>query len=196
MELDELKNRWLSLDERLKKQETLNENILKEILRSKSGKALNRLINYAYFGIILCLLGIIPVVYTMFSTYFGIFKTFIFISIICTLLTSAIIGIYNVILLHKIDFTKNIRDNIRLTKTYKIRVKKQNIPMYIIAVIIIILVIIACLLSPNMETWRWIIIIACIPVGIILAFWEYKKMYKANVWSILQSLEELKELDE
>ncbi|MDH6310704.1 hypothetical protein M2451_003529 [Dysgonomonas sp. PFB1-18] len=44
MELDELKNTWTSLDERLQKQEVLKETIIKEMLRSKSGKALGRLI--------------------------------------------------------------------------------------------------------------------------------------------------------
>lgn len=196
MELDELRNTWSSLDERLKKQEALKENILKEILQSKSGKALNRLINYTYFGIVLSLLCIIPMVYTVTSTYFGVFKTSIFISIICLLLIAAIIGIYNVIHLHKIDFTKNISDNIRLTKVYEIRVKKQIIPIYIAAVIIVILGIIAGIQSPNMELWRWITLLVCLGVGIVGGFWEYKKMYRANVESILKSLDELKELEE
>lgn len=196
MELDELRNTWSSLNERLKKQETLKENILKEMLQSKSGKALNRLINYAYFGIVLSLICIIPMVYTVTSIYFGVFKTSLFISVICMLLVTVSVGIYNVIHLHKIDFTKNVNDNIRLTQSYKIRVKKQIIPIYIIAAIILIMAIIASLLSPDMEAWRWVTLLVCLGIGIVGGVWEYKKMYKANVESILKSLDELKELEE
>ena len=196
MELDELKNTWSSLDERLKKQEVLKENILKEVLQSKSGKSLSRLTNYTYLGIVLSLIGIIPMVYTVTSIYFGIFKTSIFILCICLLLVAAIVGIYNVIHLNKIDFTGNISDNIRLTKIYEIRVKKQMIPIYIFAAVIFIMAIIASLLSPNMEAWRWAAIFVCMGIGIVGGVWEYKKMYKANVKSILKSMDDLKELEE
>lgn len=196
MEFEELKNTWSALDERLKRQEALKENIIKEMLKSKSGEALNRLINYTYFGIIICLIVIIPLVYRMTSTYFGVFKTSIFIMGIGMLLLSIIIGIYNITLLNKIDFTKKITSNIKLVENYNIRIKKQLAGIYALAFIFIALAIIAGLISPNMETWRWIAIIACIPVAITLAIWEYKRIYKFNIDSISSSLKEIRELEQ
>lgn len=196
MELDELKNTWTSLDERLKKQEVLKENIMREILYTKSGKSLNRLINYTYFGVIICIVAFIPVINTFTSAYFGSFKTMIFILVFLLLLIGLIMGIYNLVLLHKVDFTNNVSWNIRLMQGYNLRVKKQMLPLYILAVIIILLAVIAGIMSPNMELWRWVVVIAAIPVAAVGAYWEYKRMYKANIASILKSLDELKELEE
>lgn len=196
MELDELKNTWTSLDERLQKQETLKEVIIKEMLQSKSGKALSKLINYTYFGIIVGLLAIIPLAYKLTLTYFGVFKTTLFVGAIVFLALFVVIGIFNVIHLHKIDITKSVCQNINLVQTYKIRVKKQVISSYVFVVLFITLAIIACIISPNMELWRWIFIGIFVVIGIVGAYWEYKRMYKANTDAILESLDKLKELEE
>ena len=196
MELDEFKNTWSALDKRLRKQEMLEETIIKEMLQSRSGKALSRLINYTYFGITVCLCAIALMVYRVTTVYFGIFKTSIFAIGIILLLIAACIGIYNVVLLQKIDFTKSVNENIRLTQTYKIRVKKQLAFSYALAAFLIILAVIACVISPNMELWRWIIISVFIVIGIIGACWEYKRIYRANTSTILDSLDKLKELEE
>lgn len=196
MEFEDLKNTWSTLDERLTKQETLKESIIKEMLNSKTGKALNRLINYTYLGIIVCLIVIIPLVYRMTSIYFGPFKTATFIMGIGLLLLGSIIGIYNVTLLNKIDFAKEVSQNIKLVENYNIRIKKQLAATYALVSIFIALIVIACLMSPNMELWRWIAIILFIPIALALAIWEYKRVYKLNIESMLNSLEELKELEE
>jgi hypothetical protein len=45
-----------------------------------------------------------------------------------------------------------------------------------------------------MEMWRWITIAISVVVGSIGAWWEFKQMYRKNIDSILQSLEELRRL--
>ncbi|MDH6304914.1 amino acid transporter [Parabacteroides sp. PF5-5] len=195
MELEELKNNWSSLEEQLKKQSILNEKLIREIRQTKSGP-LSRLINYGYFGIVTCILCIFFLIYAYNLQYFGLFKTTIFILGILLGFACIIIGIYNISHLKKIDFTKNVSENIRLVQLYKIRWKKQTTVICIFVTIIFIMAIIACLLSPNMENWRWIVIGSAIPLGVILGYLEYKKMYKKNTNAILQSLEELKELEE
>ncbi len=196
MELDELKNTWTSLNERLQKQETLKETIIKEMLQSKSGESLSKLINYTYFGIIVGLLAIIMLAYRLTITYFGAFKTTLFVGAIVFLALFAVIGILNVIHLHKIDITKSVCQNINLVQTYKIRIKKQVISSYVFVVLFITAAIVACIISPNMELWRWVVIGIFVIIGIIGAYWEYKRMYKANTDAILNSLDKLKELEE
>lgn len=195
MELEELKNRWLSLEEQLKKQEILNEKLVEELRQNKSGPV-SRLINYSYFSVGICILGIFFLIYIYTLNTFLLFKTFIFIMTGLLLVAAAIIGLYNISHLKKIDFTKNVSNNIRLVQTYKINWKKQTVVSYICFIVLLILVVIACLLSPNMETWRWVAILGCIPLGAAISCLEYKKMYKKNTNAILESLDKLKELEE
>ena len=196
MEIDNLKGTWSSLDERLKKQEVLNENIIKEILKSKSGKALNQVVNYTYFGIVISFLIFIPLVYRLATTDFGLFKTSIFGGALLFLLLMAITGISNVVLLHKIDLLHDVSHNISLVQRYKIRIKKQLFASYAFGVIFICFAVIACIMSPDMELWRWIVIGVFVIVGAVGAYWEYKRMYNNNLDTILKSLDELKALNE
>ena len=60
MELDELKNAWALVDERLKENEMLNKRIVQEMLSTKSNRSLNKLINSELRGLI-ALLFMIPI---------------------------------------------------------------------------------------------------------------------------------------
>jgi len=195
MELEELKNRWSSLEEQLKKQEILNEKLIQEIRQTKSGP-LNVLINYTCIGIILCILVIPLLIYVYTNSYFALFKTTIFAMGGILMVVGIITGIYNVLQLKKIDFTQSVNKNIQLAHTYKVNVKKQSIYTYIFVVIILLMAVIAGIMSPNMETWRWACTGAAIPLSTVLAYLEYKKIHKAKTNAILKSLEELKELEE
>jgi hypothetical protein len=196
MELDELKNVWASLDERLNKQEKLKESIIREMLVSKSNKSLSRMINYDYLGIIVCL-GVIPIlVWRMSQFYLGTLKTTLFLLIITFLIGGIIMGVIELIKLYKIDFSKPVSNNIRLVQQYKLLFKRQAIAAYIVATILIMIGILAGLLTPKMEIWRWVTMIVGICVGIVGGWWEYKHFYGKNIASILKSLEELKELKE
>lgn len=191
-----MKNTWAELDKQLKNQKILNNNILQEMTKTKTGKAVNRLINYTYFGMIIIVFAIGLVVNRMTSIYFGPFKILIFALIILFLLAGLIMGVSNLILLQKINFLQPVTENIRLTNQYKIRTKKQLLSSYFCAIFIVILTIIAAAISFNMEAWRWIVIFIAVIIGIIGSIWEYKRMYKKNVEIIQSSLEELKELEE
>lgn len=195
MELEELKARWSSLEEQLKKQEIMNEKLVREIRQTKAGP-LSLLINYTYSGIAVCML-LIPFLICVYTrSHFLAFKSSIFIFAGLLVLAGGILGIYNVAHLKKIDFTRSVSGNIQLVRAYRINVKKQSVAMYIAGVIILLLCVIASLLSPNMETWRWAAILLAIPLATLLAYMEYKKIFKAQTAAILKSLEELKELEE
>ncbi|GHT01168.1 hypothetical protein FACS189421_13740 [Bacteroidia bacterium] len=196
MESDELKKVWASLDERLNKQEKLKESIIRKMLLAKSDKSLNRIINYDYFGIILCLGLIALLVWRMTSVYFGTFKTTLFLLIIAMLISGVIMNIIELFKLHKVDFSAPVDKNIRWVQKFNLSFKRQTLFACIVATILFILGLIAGLCSPNMELWRWVAIAVGICIGIVWGWWEYKHLIGKNINSILKSLDELKELED
>ena len=51
MELDDLKEAWTALDNRLKRNEKLNESIILEMIKSKAGKKVNWFIALEMFSV-------------------------------------------------------------------------------------------------------------------------------------------------
>ncbi len=196
MELDDLKKTWDLINDRMKQKEKMDAAIIKEMLLAKSDKAFSRIINYDFFSVIVSVSVIGLLTWQMTRLYFGPFKTGIFLFAIVFLIVSALRSIRNILILNKINFTNPVNENIRLVQHYNITVKRNRIVNYSAVVILIALVVVACLLSPNMEMWRWITIAISVVAGSIGAWWEYKQMYRKNIDSILQSLEELKDLEE
>jgi hypothetical protein len=194
METEDLKNRWSSLEEQLKKQEILNEKLIREIRQTRSGP-LGMLIKYGYFGIILAILIIPLLIYAYFHSVFILYKLTVFYFGGLLALLSIIMGIYNILHLKKIDFTQSVSKNIQLVQTFKINYKKQLIASYILASLFIIAITIAST-SSNLASWRWLSICIAIPAMILGGYIEYRKVYKAKTDAILKSLEELKELEE
>lgn len=196
MELEELKSAWSLLNNRMMQKEVMEATIIREMLVAKSDKALSKVTNYDYLGIIICMCVIGLLTWQMNRIYFGPFKTGIFLLAIALLIVSALRSIKNLFILHKINFSNPISDNIRLVQNYNIIIKRTTIINYSAATGIVVLAIIAGLMSPNMEVWRWVVIAVSIVIGIIGAWWEYRHMYRKNIDSILKSLDELKELEE
>lgn len=195
MELEELKNIWSSLDDRLKKQETLKETIIKEMLKAKSDKALSRLINYELIGILVLLL-IIPVIIYAFDLHtklagHRIFMYSMFVISIVLLLWQ-VIKVYG--LMH-IDYTKPVNTNIHYANKYNIWIKKEKMVMlFLIPVVLIPCFYFYAVLNVNAFLWAFLI---CLSVGLVLySIWSYKKLYDKNITSILKSLDDLKELEE
>jgi len=196
MELDDFKKTWGLINDRMKQKEKMDAAIIKEMLLARSDKAFSRIINYDFFSAIVCVAVIGLLIWQMNRFYFGPFKTGIFLFAIAFSIVGALRSIRNILILNKINFTNPVNENIRLVQHYNITVKRSRIINYSAAVILIALVVVACLLSPNMEMWRWIAIVISVVVGSIGAWWEYKQMYRKNIDSILKSLEELKDLEE
>lgn len=196
MELDDLKNTWTQLEIKMKEHQMFNEKIVKEMHKNRYNKSLSQLINYAFIGCIVSLVAIPILIHRVSTIYFGPFKTILFMLGIAVVLCAFIFSAANLRLLYKIDFSKPVNHNIALTRKYQIRIRKQNAIAYISITILIVLAIIAILLTPNMELWRWFGIAGIVIIGIVSAIWENKRMYKKNINSILESLDEIKELEE
>ena len=198
MELEKLKEIWTSLDNRMQQQEGLKTAIIKEMLLNKSDKALSRLINYGFFSLvlILCLTPVSIWVYMYGPIYRVAIVKPMFIIIFILFFIYLAAGIIGLIRLHKIDFSKSVSNNITMISKYKVFYKRMTLIMCIFGVLILVFCFMAYFQLPNVEPWRLMALFFAIPVGIVVSYWEYKRIGMRNINSILKSLEELKELEE
>jgi hypothetical protein len=195
MELDELKNVWVSLDERLNKQEILKESILKEMMQSKTSKTVSKLINYDLLSICI-LLALIPFsVFVMDYFRYGFWGNT---TIIFTIIFSCIYVFWAIYKLHglmKFDFSKNINDNIYCMNRYNIHIKWDKIASLVYIPIFVIL----CILSyaeSKVSMQVWVFMICLLLLATLFTYWGFIRFYDKNIAAIRKSLEELKELKE
>ena len=196
MELDELKDAWVALDSKLKKNEALNERIIKEMLRSKTSKELNRLHIFELFNVTVCFIGL-PLLVFVYSTMkhtlwmdITVYFLMIFLFLVC------ITQSYKLWLLIKIDTNNPVGGNIKLFHKYDLFIKREKIASYIYGPILITLAILAATSLEKLETWRLVALIILVPLAIVMTIWQYKRIYGTNLKSIKNSLEELKNLEE
>lgn len=195
MESDELKNVWLSLDERLKKQEILKENILKQMIHTKSEKSLNRLSNYEWLGVIIIPLLIPFILWRLETTSFSQMQTYVFYGYIVLTIPLTLWQIAKVYTLSKVNFSNTISHNVRIVNRYNLYIKREKLAgVFLIPLVIISIILLT--MEVQMELWRWILIGSVIAFTIVFSCWIYKKLYKKHIDSILKSFDELKELEE
>jgi DMSO reductase anchor subunit len=195
MELEELKNLWTSLDERLNKQEKLKESILKEIMQSKTNRTVSKLINYEIRSICALLIAIplcIFIIDRVRSVFFGD------VTMIFTAIFSFIHLIWEIFKLHgltKVDFSQSLNDSIHYINKYNIHIKWEKIASFIYIPIFGILLILTYSES-KVPVWRWTFMVCTLLLATLFTYWGFKRIYDKNITSIQKSLEELKELEE
>lgn len=198
MELDELKNTWTALDERLKQSESLNARIVKEMLETKSSKALGKILGYEIFGAVV-LLAVAPLIIYVNDDRFHIKeKTFVSVFLACLFFICVLgfvwqaIKIYN---LMKIDFSAVVSDNIRIVNKYNLWIKREKLSMWISTPILVV----CCtyfFAQLNVNLFSWVFLTCVFILTTLFTYYQYKKIYGKNINSILKSLDELKELEE
>ena len=199
MELDELKNAWTSVDERLNKQEMLNTRIIQEILRDKSNKSLNKMMNTEVGSLVILLLVIPLCIWAL--NYFDFVKFFfpkiIFISIIAVSIFGIISSCYTLkYYFMKIDFSKSVKDNMYYVNKFNNVYRKGKMINYFIITPVFSLLGILSYYELKVPFYLWIFLFVLLINGIGTTYWIYKKVYDASIESIQKSLEELKELEE
>lgn len=199
MELDELKTQWLELEKQLKKNETLNKQLLSEMLHKKSKKSLNRLVNSDFIGIIMSLLTIPAGIWIYNAIHF--MGNFLSVKIFAVVyITAAFIGViwyyYKLKYLMKIDFSKSIKDNMYRVNKYDIMIKQEKMVTYYILIPVLFFLGALCYYEFHAGFSSWTFFIVTVTILTIITFWLYKKFYDTNIQSIKQKLDELKEDDE
>jgi len=197
MELHELKNTWMVLDEQLKKNEMLNKQIILEMLRKKSSKSLNRLVNTDFIGFIVLLLGIPAAIWLLYDLRFEnfLFPKVLFITLIFISLIGLIFYSYKLKYLMKIDLSKDVKDNLYCLNKYNIMLKQEKLSAFIIGPFLAILGVL-CYYELKATLSLWVFLVVGITIGGLVTYWMFKRIYDTSIQSIKQSLNELNELKE
>ncbi|WP_165040879.1 hypothetical protein [Dysgonomonas sp. ZJ709] len=195
MEMDELKNSWQALTEKLEKQEMLKETIIKKMLQEKTSKSLNKLVNMEMLGLVVILLFLPFIVYVIESSKISELYTHFmcFLLFICVLVLVWVV--IKLRLLMKIDLNKDIKHNVLCTNRFNLYIRREKFMMYLIIPILFILCAIVYA-SLNAPVFLWVFLGCVFLLCITGVLWQYKKIYDKNINSILKSLDELKELEE
>jgi di/tricarboxylate transporter len=196
MELEELKNAWTSVDERLKKQEILKESIIREIVYKKANKSLNALLWSEFIGIPI-ILTIIPFIVWAYKKHGGRVLTWDILALYALLFCIVYFPylLYKAYLLVKIDLAESIKSNLSYINKFGVVIKKEKIAMSILYPIFVILMV-PMLIEFRANVFLWVFAICMVIFAILFTFWMYKKIYNKNIQSIKKGLEELKELQE
>jgi len=196
MELEELKNLWTSLDERLSKQEKMKESIIREMIYSKSNKSVSRLLNYDVFSVTLYVLAIPVFVWACYTPSGKLLSVKLFLGTMFVLIASSLpLGWIHIKYLMKIDFTKPVSYNSLYINKYNELVKKEKIAsVFIIAICYFFGIYLYASLHANVILWSFLICILIAGIG--FTYFSYKKIYDKNIAEIQRSLEELKDLEE
>lgn len=195
MELEEMKNAWLALSEKLDKKEKLGDLLIREMYQTKVKKALNVLLGYECIGVASCLF-ILPFLawrITLVTDH----SLFWFMLVYWAVFDAALIiwQLVKINCLVKLDTLKNVKENLLSINSYKALITKEKWYASLLGVIGMIPFFFIFLKITN-SLWRWTFMFSMLLFVLLLSIWSYKRIYGRNIRSIQQNLEELEELEE
>ena len=191
-----MKSMWAAMDDRLKKQELLKESVVKETIRDRSDKSLNKLLNFDLFSLILLFL-LLPLMVYMYL-YLSPFRTLAggwFCYTLFLVVTYGIAGGFaHLYYLMKMDFTADVGHNLRYINRYNVLYRKEKIiSIPVIGVLFFFGIYHYATMHVNAFFWTFLVCtyISCI----VFVVFAYKKIYDKHIANIRRSLEALKELE-
>ena len=193
MELEELKNAWLALGEKLDQKEKLSDIIIREMYKTKVKKSVNVLVGYEILSVVVCLL-VLPFIAWLISTsnsvlYIGGISYWAVFSAV-----AAFWCFKKASLLMKLDEVGNMKDNIRTISTYAVWINKEKFYYSIFGAIGVIPMFAVYWLYA--KPWHWVFMIALLILATLVTIWGYKRLYDRNIRTIQQNLNELKDIEE
>ena len=194
MELDDLKEAWTALDNRLSRNEELKESIILEMIQGKVEKLIKKWLRSSIFGTSVLFLIIPFIVYSLERFGGSIWFNAICYWSILFCIISFIYVLFQIRLLLKIDFSESIGNNIININKYDISGKRFLVVVYIYSPVSFILAV-AQYYESNATLSLWIFLIVMFSFAILFSIFSIK-MYHKNFKSIIKSLNEIKELKE
>ena len=196
MELDELKKTWASVDERLKKNESLKDSIILEMMKSKAEKIVNRFIAIEIISATV-LFFVIPFCVFWLDKRGGryLITDITMFSAIIVCLLGSFWEIYKINGLMKIDLAKNVGNNIYYVNKYNIQIKREFkfVNCFIGPVFGVLIILVYASMKVTMS--RWVYLFCALIAMTFILYWLFK-IYTKGIDSILQSLAEMNELQE
>ena len=197
MELEELKEAWTALDNRLKRNEELKESIILEMMQSKADKSLNKILGWNVFNG-LGLLLVIPFLVFVFNRFGGKVLFWDIFIIYCVLVCSISFfwNLYKIRGLMKINITTDVTNSIHLVNRYHIWAKRERFITQFIIGNIFLIIMILMFIEVKANFQQWVMLVCVVAFVTLYEYWEWKKLYKKHIESILKSLDEIRELKE
>lgn len=197
MELEELKNTWNLLNNKLEEDKSLKESLILEMIHTKADKSVNRLINYEIFSVVVLIL-LIPIMsywYYRFGGKFIMWDIYILYTLAVCLL-AACYCVFKIQELMRIDLAKKVSENMYYTNRYNIRIKREKLYLNLIVGPVFVVLAIFMAIEMKVRLDVWIFLICVFILASLGTYWSYKRIYDKNIASILKSLNEIKELEE
>ena len=195
LKLDNLKEAWTALDNRLKRNEELNESIILEMIQIKAVKKVNWFIALEILSVSGLLLAL-PLCIYLFdkgNKYLVVDLCMLFTAAICVVFTFW--GVYKLHGLMKFDLTKNVGNNIFCMNRYNIQIKREKKIFVSFVYPAFVVFGVACYAAHKATLHLWAFLICVLVLGGLITYWSYKK-YDKGIASILKSLDEIRELKE
>ncbi|WP_279123774.1 hypothetical protein [Alistipes indistinctus] len=197
MDLEEMKERWAALNDRLERTEMLQESVIRELVQTKGEKSVSRLINWETFGFVVTIL-IIPYsiyVYHRFGGHFAMWDLFIRVAIVVDGLLVLWTG-YKLYGLMKIDFTKVVKENILRVNRYTVQITREKI--FTAAIIGPLFVILSVVMSIEMKApdFIWGVLFGVVVATTVACYWLYKRVFDKNIRRLQESLAVIEEVGE
>ena len=197
MELEEMKERWAALNDRLERTEMLQESVIRELVQTKGEKSVSRLINWETFGFVVTIL-IIPYsiyVYHRFGGHFAMWDLFIRVAIVVDGLLVLWTG-YKLYGLMKIDFTKVVKENILRVNRYTVQITREKI--FTAAIIGPLFVILSVVMAIEMKApdFIWGVLFGVVVATTVACYWLYKRVFDKNIRRLQESLAVIEEVGE
>lgn len=197
MELNEIKQTWTALDNRLKENNTLSESTILKMAQGKAEKSIKRLLRKGIIGILIIILILPLIVYFIVifqdKTLFFRNLSMIVVGVVC--IFELLWEIYKISVLMKIDLSKEISSTIYHVNKYKVLVNQKYFALiyFVVPVLFILAVLTYTEASATFSLW---IFLGCMFLLLVFILWYSNKKYKKTHEKILASLDEIKELKE
>lgn len=193
MELEEMKNAWLALNEKLEAKEKLSDRLIKEMYQTKVKKSISRLLGYEYFGVVICLF-VFPLIAWKLSQMSGLFIRIVLIYWAVYVVALFVWQIVKIRCLGKIEILNSIKDNLFLISNYQKMISKEKLYSSLLAAIGVVLIM--SLFLEISSLWKWAFLISLLLFVTLASIWQYKRFYAGNIRSIQRNLNDLKDMEE
>lgn len=196
MELDEMKNAWRELDQRLDRQQTLSETFIRESISARSQRSVNKFLNVEIIGAA-AILAAIPLIVRQHGMPWTEKIPGLRILLVANLVLLLLLFVWQLIKilpLFKIEMSKSVSDNIACVKRYERYALREKRATIISAPPLFIALFIWRASVSNDAPWYWALLAGIVIIGALFTVWYYKKFFANNMRAIKRGLEELKDL--
>lgn len=194
MELEELKQNWQLLNERLEKNEILNKRIIKEMIMKRTSSIYSKLLNMEIWGLILGFIAV-PTVLVFAQTVKNPPSLPWIISLEIGFVVIIIWEIRKIVWLKKFDLeTKNIYQLSKIINVHRVWILKECI----VSILIIFIGLAIRFITTHAYRYPWfaLLLVSIVVLTFIYTIVVYQLIYKKYVNNLQKSLDELKEFEE